>query len=85
LAPIGTGPAVFSHHRSGKASSNPAADFINGAAMAEVELSSSSAGLDSAISSKPFLAADAVVPHSAGSADARRQPNAAPTWKRTSW
>ena len=32
-----------------------------------------------------FLAAGAVVPHSAGSADARRQPNAAPMWKRTLW
>ena len=77
-APIGIGPAVSSRHRNGKASSSPAADFINGAAMAVAELNSSSAELGSAISSKRFLAAGAVVPHSAGSADALRRPNAAP-------
>ena len=45
---------------------------------AAAELSSSSAELDSAISLKRFLAADAVVPPSVDSADARRQPSAAP-------
>src|SRR5919106_1256073 len=64
---------------------NVAVDFTNGAAMAVAGLSSSSAGPDSAISSKHFLAADAVVPHSAGSADALPQPNAARMWKRTLW
>ena len=81
---IGIGPAVFSRRRSGKAS-NPAADFINGAATAAAELSSSLAELGSAISSKHFLAADAVAPRSADLADALRQPNAVPTWKQISW
>ena len=68
-ARIGIGPAVFSRRRNGKAS-NPAADFLNGAATAAAGLSSSSAELGSAISSKRFLAADAVAPRSADLADA---------------
>ena len=65
--------------------SNPAADFINGAATAAAGFSSSSTELDSATSSKRFSAAVAVAPRSADLADALRQPNAAPTSKPTSW
>src|SRR5262249_53732225 len=53
--------------------------------MAVAGLSSSSAEQASAISSRLFLVADVVVRHLAGSADALRQPNAAPMQKRTLW
>src|SRR4029453_9771581 len=80
---IGTGLAGSSHRQNGKAN-NPAADFINGAAMAAVS-SSSLAGPGLAISLKRFSAAVEVDRPSADLADALLQPSVAPTLKRTSW
>src|SRR6266516_3071211 len=64
--------------------SNPAADFINGAAMA-AEFNSSSTEPDSATSSKHSLAVAAAVRLSADLVDARRRRSAAQMSKPTSW
>ena len=64
--------------------SNPAAGFINGAAMVAA-LNSNSAGPGSAISSKHFSAADVVARLSADLADVRRRRSVEPMSKPTSW
>src|SRR6266487_5598276 len=64
--------------------SNPAADFINGAAMA-AEFNSSSTERGSATFSKHSSAAAAADLLSADSVDVRRRRNAAPMSKPTSW
>src|SRR5882724_10594911 len=64
--------------------SNPAADFINGAAMA-AEFNSSSTEPGSATSSKHFSAVAAAARLSADLADVRRLRSVAPMSKPTSW
>src|SRR6266542_4166566 len=83
---VGTSQADFNRHPVGERSSQ-AEDFSNGNGAVEkmAELNSSLAELGSAIFSRRFSAADAADLLSEDSADARRRPNAAPTWKPTSW
>src|SRR6266542_245088 len=83
---VGTSQADFNRHPVGKRSSQ-AEDFINGNGAVEkmAELNSSLAELGSAIFSRRFSVAAAAARLSEDSADARRRPNVAPTWKPTSW
>src|SRR5436190_6627935 len=84
-ARIGIVRAGFNRRLAGNGKdSNPAADFINGAAIA-AEFNSSSTEPDSATSSKHFSAVAAAVRLSADLADVRRQRNVAPMSKPTSW
>src|SRR5258708_15483987 len=84
-ARIGIDRAVSSRRLTGNGKdSNPAADFINGAAMA-AEFNSSSTERGSATSSKHSSAVAAAVLLSVDLADVRRQRNVAPMSKPTSW